>query len=288
MIKVFSSREIAVGIYLVLLVIYVLVKTESRNAMIKVVKVACNRKLAIPFLFLVFYAFGLVWKLSQYSFWKSTYIKDITIWFLFAGVPLCFKAINHKDDHYFRKSITNNLKFTAMVEFFSGTFTFSLPIELLIQPIIAFLVIVQEISKHDKKYSSVATIVSVILSCVGVGIFYATVQEAIKEYAQLNAIDLIVRFCIPIVFSLFFIPAAYLLAIYAKYEILFYRMDFLTEDNKQTRKKYKKKAIQACGLSYNKVCLFERDYLQRMYKKMTENEYDDLVLDFKRHFNNVL
>lgn len=288
MIYLFSSREIAVAIYVTIIVTYILVKTKSRKALVNVLKAACNRELAIPLFFLLFYAFGLVWKLSHYSFWKWKYIKDIAIWILFAGIPLCFNAINHKDKNYFRNSITSNLKLTALVEFFSGTFTFSFLAELFIQPFIAILITVQEISKSDKKYSNVTTIVNVILSCSGVGIFYATVQKAIEEYTQLNAVDLVVRFCIPIVFSILYLPVAYLLAVYAKYEIIFKRMDFLTEDNKQTCKKYKKKVIQTCGFSYNKVYLFERDFFRCMYRTMPENDFNDLILNFKNEINNKL
>ena len=282
MMELFSTREIALGIYAVLLIAYIFAKKTTRKAAAQVVKTACTRNLAIPFALLIIYASIIVWVLTQFRFWKWSYIKDISVWVLFAGVPLCFKAVDHKDEHYFRDSITSNLKLTAVVEFFTGTFTFPFLVELLIQPVLTFLVLVQEFSKRDKKYNNISTFIDVIFSVAGLWILYATINEAIEEYAQRNATDLIVGFCIPVVFSIFYLPVAYLLAVYAKYEVLFVRMDFSTAENKHTRKKYKLKVMQACGLSYNNICRFERDYLCCMYRTMPEQEFNDLIAAFKR------
>ena len=285
MIQLFSSREIAIGIYAALLIAYVLIRKRTRSAAVRVIKTACSRKLVIPFVLLLIYALLLTWVLTCFKFWKWYYLKDIVIWVIFAGVPLCYKAVDNKEKHYFRDSITENLKLTALVEFFTGTFTFSLLVEMIIQPILTLLVVVQEASKRDEKNSKVTKLISVILTAGGIWIFFATIKEAVVEYSELNAYDLLITFCIPLAFSLLYLPVAYLFRLYAKYEVLFIRMDFCSEDNKITRRRHKRRVFRACGLSYSSICRFERDYLCRMYRSMSEKDFLALIMDFKKKPN---
>lgn len=283
MLSLFSSREIAIGFYLFLIGVWIMAQEKTRNGAIQVLKAACNRKLAVPFVLLLLYACALVLGVSHFWFWKCYYIKDIVVWVLFVGVPLCYKAIDHKNGHYFRDSVFSNLRFTALVEFLSGTFTFSLIAELIIQPVVAFLFLLQEVSKRDEKYSSVAKLISSILSVGGLWLLYATLKKAIEEYSQLNTTDLLVSFCIPLLFSLLYLPAALFLALYAKYEIIFKRISFCTKNNKSICRRQKWAVFRACGLSYNNVCRFEQNYLYHLYKQMSAEELSALISAFKRN-----
>lgn len=81
-----------------------------------------------------------VWICKLLPFWNWIYVKDITFWVLFVGIPTCFNSVTNKlEDHYFRNILIDNFKFTALVEFITGTFSFPLDVELILQPILLFL-----------------------------------------------------------------------------------------------------------------------------------------------------
>lgn len=273
----FTTREIATAIYILILGIIAISSKKVRRSAINVIKAALSFRLVVPFCIMLAYACLLVLLFSKLSFWKGVFLKDISIWVLFAGVPMCYKAINHKEKHFFRNSLLDNLKFTAIVEFITGTFTFSFVVELILQPVIAFLFLLQEVSKRDEKNAPVTKAIGTVLAFGGICLLYATIKQAIAEYTQLSAVDLLVSFSIPIVFSLLYLPFAYCFAVYAKYEETFMRMDFFTEEDRSIRKRHKYAVFKACGISYQQIYRFQKEYLNHLYRSMPEKDFCELI-----------
>ena len=91
----------------------------------------------------------------------------------------------------------------------------------------------------------------------------------------------IIIFCIPIIFSLLYLPFAYVFAIYAKYEVLFILLNFKERMYKKIIRRHKLKVIGVCKLSYKYICKFEKEYIKRMYISMRQDEFIELIKDFK-------
>lgn len=65
---------------------------------------------------MLIYAAAFVILLTFIPIWKWVYIKDISIWVLFAGVPACYKAIGKNiNEHYFHDMFFDNIKFIVLV-----------------------------------------------------------------------------------------------------------------------------------------------------------------------------
>lgn len=279
--ELFSNRELALGLYALLFIVWLLCSRKIRPSTINLLKSACHRQLIIPFLFMLCYAGTTIYGLSCLSFWKWQYLKDIVMWVLFAGVPICFNAVNTKEEQYFRNIVIDNLKFTALVEFIFGTFTLSFMAELVVQPIILLLFLLQAMAEQEEKHKVFKQFLDAVITISGILLICVTVKEAITSYISLNALDLFVSFLIPIVFSALYLPIAYLLAVYAKYQVLFIRMTFKSPKSKKQQRKYRWKVFVACGFSYIQICRFEKEYLKRLYVSLPENEFIKLIQEFK-------
>lgn len=278
MLTLFSTREVVTGIYLILFLVLLISKKPTRDSVVGLIRAACKKNLVIPFAFLIAYSCAMTYLLSKFSFWKNTYIKDIAIWTIFAGVPMCFNAVGMgAESHYFRKTIVDNIKLTALVEFFSGTFTFNFGVELIIQPVITFFVVLQSFSETSDKYKSLRKPLAWIVSIISLIILICTIKAAIGMYPNLNAIDMLISFLTPLVFSILFLPMAYLLALYAKYEIIFIRMSFKEPSDKHLRIKHRLAVIKACKLSFKRACRFEKKCVPKMYITQSEDKFDELV-----------
>lgn len=237
MYTIFSTREIATAVWIVVLIILCCFSSKIRKALLGLLKAAITPKLAIPFIYMLFYATLFVFLLTRLPFWKWLYIKDIAIWVLFAGVPACYKAIGKEiDEHYFPDIFFDNIKFAVLVEFIISTFTFSLISELLILPAITFLALLDAIAGTKPEYSLAKKLTTFLLIFAGLTVLAFSLKEAIDSYQTLGTIDLLVSFCVPIVFSALYIPFAYGFAIYAKYEILFIRMGFKEPKDKKVKR----------------------------------------------------
>ena len=263
MLELFSTREIAVGTYFIIISAFLIFNKKTQKSVKNVVVTALNKQLVRPFIFLMVYASALVYLSTFLSFWDWKYLKDIIIWVLFSGVPICYSAVNTKESDYFKNILIDNFKFTALVEFITGTFTFPLYIEFLLLPCMVVLYIFQAYTEGKEQYKNANIFFNFIIACAGITIIYFTIKEALSSYDKVGSIDLIVSFIIPIVFSIAYLPVAYLFAIYAKYQILFMRVVFRTEKNKKTIRHRKKAIFLSCGLSLTKIKQFEKNYLKK-------------------------
>lgn len=287
MIELFSGRELAVGVYILLIVFYAFLSKRIRPSAINVLKVACCRQLVVPLIIMLCYAGLVTYGLSHLPFWHLRYLKDIIIWIIFAGVPTCYKAVDNKEDHYFRNIVADNFKFSAIVEFISGTFTFPFITELIIQPVIIFVFLLQAIAEREKKYEQVKKLLDWVIAIGGLLLTYYTVKIAISTYSELGTVDLIVSFAIPILFSIVYLPVAYLLAVYAKYQVLFIRMNWKLPSSQKVKRKYRLKVLFTCKLSYKRICRFEKEYASKIYTTMTESEFEKNIRDFCSTTNKV-
>ncbi len=283
MLDVFSTREIAIGIYLLLIIIFVFSRKKIRPAAINVIKCALSIKLVIPFIFILIYSGVLVTFSASFSFWKWIYLKDILLWVIFAGVPLCYNATSRSiEQNYFSKMVIENLKFSVLVEYFLSSFTFSIFAELVLQLVLFFLIMMQAISKTKEEYKSVSKLLDWIIAILGIWIMSLTLKQAVNTYTEHGTVDYVVTFMIPIVLSVFYVPFAYLMAIYSSYETLFVRMSFKEPDNKNAKQKHKQMVLKSCGLSLKKIRKFNDECVKRMYTRMSENDFEDIIFEFKK------
>lgn len=282
MFEIFSTREVVTCFYILIFTVYVFFSPPIRSSVINVIKSACTVKLVIPFIFMIIYTTLIVYALTQTSFWKWIYIKDIVIWVLFAGVPVCFNAVSKNiEEHYFRSIIIDNLKFLALVEFFVGTFTFNLVVEFIMQPVLVLFILLEVVAGTKDEYKEVKKLMNWVVSISGFIILGFTINVAITSYSKLDNVDNIVSFFIPIIFSLMYLPIAYGFVVYSKYEILFIRMCFKEPKDKITIYKHRLKVMGVCRFSYKDICKFEKEYIKYMYVNMKHDEFNELINNFK-------
>lgn len=280
--NILSSREIAIGFWIIVIIIFIIFNKNLRHPILDVIKVACSRQLVIPFVVMLFYAILLSYLFSLTHFWKWLYVKEIIIWFLFVGIPICYRAIGKEiENDYFKKIIIDNLKFIVLAEFIIGYFTFHIIIEILLIPFLILLFMIDVITEAKEEYMSVKKITSALLAYIGFLILGLALRKAVIDYQSLANLDTFISFIIPIVLSVLFLPVAYGFAVYAKYQTIFIKMRFREPDDKKIQMHRKLKVIQACTLSYSKLCLFERESIKHIYTKMSKSEFDNLIKGFR-------
>lgn len=206
---------------------------------------------------------------------------------LFAGVPICFNATNRQlEEHYFRNILIDNLKFTALVEFVTGTFTFPIIGELILQPLLVFFVILE--SSLMKKTEATKKVVDGLIGIAGLIIIGLTIKSIADSIGEIYFVDILVGLALPIILSIIYLPAAYFFALYAKYEILFLRMGFKEPDDKKLKINHRIKVIRLCKLSYKKVCRFLYEYLPKMYVRMSAAEFENILDEFRTTYGETV
>lgn len=280
--SILSTREWATLIWGCIFMLYVLCHREIRKSLWNVIVIFFDKKLRILWEIILLYVLTITMVFCYSPIWENIYIKDIIIWFLFSGLIYCMNAVSSEaDETYIKKILKDNLKFTMILEFFMSTFTFNIWIELAIIPVITIITVMNVIAERKEEYKNVHKLLDSVLAIAGFWIFYETIKIGINEYKQLNIINTLVSFIIPIAYLILIIPLEYALELYSKYELLFLRMTFKEEKDKKTKIRHRVAVICSCRISVRRVLLFQREYMGRMYVKMKDNEFEKLIREFR-------
>ena len=291
MFEVFSTREVAIGVYGLIFIVLACTNMKIRLAAIDVVKAACQKPFLVLFFWVWVYAVAIICCLHELHLWKWVFLKDVFAWVIFAGVPLCFKAAWKKvEENFFRNMVLDNLKFVVFVEFIISSFTFSLLTEMLIQPILLLLISLQTLSGSKEEWKAAKIFFDIIVSSVSMVFLGFTFRAVIRAYSQEGMIDLLVAFCVPALLSICFVPILYILAVRSKYRSLFGRITIRGANNRKAVRKRKVSVVLACGASYKKVCEFDRQYCHS-YIPLIRSDKDDesfvrFLNDFKVRYRN--
>lgn len=279
---IFSTRELAtafwVGAILIAVGMAIVTNKKIRQGFIGVLKCFFNRKLRKLWEIYFLYIGIITLMFSRSPIWKNIYLKDIVLWTLFAGLTICMNAVaGEADEKYISKVLKDNIRFTVVTEFLLSTFTFSFWVELIIIPITTVIVLFDTVAEHKSDAIAVHKLLQDVMAFAGLCVILQTVRVGILEYRELNVINTLVSFFIPIVYLLLVTPLEYAFELYSKYEMLFIQMHFKEPSDKRVRRKRHLKVIKVCGLSVKRIMLFQKQCIPRMYVSMSDSEFEALI-----------
>ena len=287
MMTILSTREWATIIWVVLFFAFVLWNRECRKEIRDVIKLFFDPKLRMLWEIILSYVLIITVIFFCSPLWENIYIKDIIIWFLCSGFIICMNSVsNEADEKYIKNVLKDNLKLTIFLEFIMSTFTFNIWIELAIIPIITIITVMNVMTERKEEYRTVHKLSDFVLAAAGFWILYETIKIGVNEYKELNALNTLVSFMIPIVYLIFIIPLEYALELYSKYELLFVRMSFKEEKDKKIQRRHRWLVIKVCKLSVHKVLLFQKKYWYKMYSKMSVEGFEKLIEEFRNECDN--
>ena len=286
MFDIFSTREVASAIYLILFLAFVLIRAKDITLLTNLIKASLKKIFIIPILCLLVYAGLIVYGLQFVPLWNWLLVKDVIIWVLFVATPVCFKAaVNRKKNQYpFKRMVIDNFVWSALLEFFIGAFTFTFVAEMFVVPTFSLIVLLQNHDRENEKYRGAHKLIDGISVITGLLLLVFTIDKAINVIAQDGIVDVLISFCIPIIFSVAFLPVVYFLALKGLYHDLFVLIRIRNKENKKMLSLKKKKVFKACGLSYRKVQNFRKAYTTKYIGKVCFGNDDNTFLSFVENF----
>ncbi|RID81545.1 hypothetical protein [Mesobacillus zeae] len=285
--KVFNNRELAIGFWTIIFIIFALSISSVRKQLQSLIKTMFNRKLILWYISMVLYVFGMVFVLFQIGFWKVSLLKETIFWFLFVGILLSFRAVDKaKDSQYFVNLIKDNIKVIIVVQFISNLYSFSFIWEVIVVFIAIFtsllIAIVDTMPDFQNKNGKILkNIFNFILVGLGLIILSHSIKTLVSNTDKIIIPDLINELLLPPTLSLMFIFYAYLLAVIASYELIFIRLQFNKTIDDRYRFFLKLRIIIFCNLNLVRV----KNFIQRS-KIMTSNvrsraDIKQLFLNYK-------
>lgn len=232
---------------------------------------------------MVLYTTATVTVLWVAGFWQLEMLKDTVLWFCFVAFAAVVRFTTSRDnERILRQVLLDNVKLIILIEFLIGTYTMSLPMELLFVPFVTFLVMIEAVASLDDKNASVARLMAFTLAVVGFAILGFAVSRAIGDYRNLGTMNTVRSIVFPPLMSIAFTPFVYVVVVLATYEIVFGRLALGRDKTADIIRYAKRRILLHHGLSLRRL----RDFAKRppfeIMQIQTTDDVDRLLESPKR------
>lgn len=277
-IGVFNSREIALFICVVFLLLYCFSSKGVRHSLLGVFKAMFAKQLTIVYILAILYSSVPIFFFYKLGFWRTELIKDVSFWLLFSAFPTLF-SINKANKTYFINTLKDNLKFSVITDFITSQHTFNIFVEIIIVVSSVFIGGMIAFSGRDEKYKDVNNIFKILSYIVGGYIFISSIYYFIGNISNFTNINKFEEFSLPIILGIWFIPFLYAVYLYMIYESVFLSMRFGI-DNEEIRNFAKKKVLIHFNFNISSLERWRSNLLLNQVK--TKEEVLISFLDLKK------
>lgn len=280
----FNNREIALGIWMMIIFIFCIANKDLRTSLFVVFKAAFNRHFVVLYLLIISYIVVIVWILNRLGIWEIRVLKETIIWLIFSSMASVFEAVKKgSEDGYFKRIIKDNIAIVVIIAFISSLYSFSLLKELLlifVSALLGILIAIFEVQEGviEKKIKRFLEIIVMFIA------MYAIYHSGYTLYKSLDNFDYILNmksFLVPLILSTAFVPFLIICSVYTAYELLFIRINQKHIIDKKIHWYLKLRIVLLCKLSSKKVKDFNTNSnIFHMYIKNKE-DVKKLIVEYK-------
>jgi len=224
-----NNREIAGLIWLCLVLCLFLYKPDIRKNVVGLIRSAMAPAIVKFMTLTLLYVIGLLMLIVHTNYWSPTeLIKPATLWFVLVAIPTLSLALTQDHTTLRERCVSwlkNNLRFLIFLEFLVGLRTFSLLSELILLPVVTFLVLLSTVADLDKRNQSAKTLFDWCLTFIGAYMIYQATSYAFSNIDDVATLNNAKSFYFGPIMSLLLIPFSYLAHVSVKYDSVFHRID---------------------------------------------------------------
>ncbi len=275
----FTNREIAVTIWLGVVLLWSVTKPPIRTSLLGVIRAFFAWKILASVTFLATCTVAAVWLLHQSGFWTLTILKETVLWFCLTGLVLMFSAMtSDHDENVLQASLRDSVKFIIVFEFLVSEYTFPLAAELVLVPVLTFIAMVNVVAESREEHASAAKLLGWVQAIAGLAILIYAVRAAASDLATLNNFDTARKILVAPVLSILLAPAIYMVLLVSTYETLFLRLRW-PERDRDFLSFAKRRLIGYLGLSVRRIRAFMRGPASKLTAVRTREELELLLAE---------
>ena len=234
--EIFSNREIALFFWLVVVAVFCCANKSTRSNLGELMTAAFPRVLVSFYILLGLYVFGIVFVLSQFGLWDISQLKNTILWTLTVALISVFSVIESQQKLATIKDLVfDNIKALAILEFVVAFYQLSLLLEIILVPIATLLVWLSAMADRKPKAKNSKIVIDLFLVLIGAGMIFHSFSQLFSDFSKFATSENFVNFYTPPLLSLFFVPFAAFMSIYASYERVFGSLMSLIQDPKVRR-----------------------------------------------------
>ena len=274
-----NNREISFAIWLGAILLYTVYKARSFKFITRLVRAFLAWKVLTMYLASTLYTCSAVYLLHKLDWWSIAQLKDTILWCTLTILKTLLNLSDVRENkNYLREALLDNLKITLLVEFITETYTFSLPVELILVPLLFLLGGIQAVASHDKKYSNTVPVLQNLVILFGLAMFMHSIWRLINTHGYAD-LDKWREFTLSPILAIWFLPWLYFLVMMMAFETALTSLKIKLQE-KGLYRIARKKAVRAF--------LFDPAGLKRWFKMLflkdinTKAELETSIKEIKR------
>ena len=223
-----NNREWATLIWLGIVVIgivFAVPKPQLRANLRKILHAAFATKLAFVWIIYTAWIFSLVALADYANIWEAILTKDTVIWVVTAGLALLTEFTKASELGYFRRAALKAISVVAILEYLVTLATFSLGVELLIQPVVFLFAVAPIVVREPEERRIWQRISTWALTIFGLVLLGYTVWVLWASRATIDWEILALQALWPMALALWVLILVFALAVVSSYEQAFLRIN---------------------------------------------------------------
>lgn len=246
---ILNNRELAVGAWIVIVLLWVLSKAETKASLQAFLRVLVSRQVLLGFLLIVAYVWGETLFLSKIGLWNGSHVSKTLIW-IFTVAIVSFVNIGQATNQvqFIKDAALRNFKMSVILSFLVNFYTFPFVVEFVLVPFLVVIAGLQVVADAKVEYRPVKKLVDNFLAIFGLSLLAYAIYAVWADFGHFAQLDTLKKFAVPIELSLLFIPLIYFFAVLLLYESLFIRLKIFVKD-KAIYDFMKWRVLSKCNLS---------------------------------------
>lgn len=280
---VFDDRELAILIWLLLFLAWVVSRTDLRRLLAGAVKAVVQPPLITVFALMMAYVGLLVYSLALVNIWTIELLGDTLFWVFGPAMILFFRVADaSKDQHFFRRTCLLMLRFTVVLEFLVNLYPLNIVAELLLVPVLTFLGVMLAVAASRDNVKPIRTTLNVLLALIGIGMLGYAVVRIANHPADFATLGTLRKFVLPAMLTVGFLPFLYGAAVFLMYSGLRFRLTWEIKDVELAR--YARRRIFCKALfRLRTIRRFAGVAPEQLLRATTRSEVDEAVDRIRRN-----
>lgn len=280
----FTPREWATITLIGTFILFSIISKSVRNSILDFFKTFFHWKIIIPIICAQLYLSLFYYTLYRLNIWNDSILREVIFFSLFTSISLIFKYVGNNDHVSSLKGIIEDtVTASIIIEFYLQIYTFSYPIELLIQFLLAFFYLMGAYNKRETKdYERTYIVTQSIFYFLTAILLIYSIYMAIKHWENNFSSQTVASLLFPIIATIAYWPFLYVFSTICAYETWFVRIYFASKKDKDVYRFRKRRIIKTCKLNLRKINYVSKD-LHVFVSQTNEQFVKDLNISIQKY-----
>jgi hypothetical protein len=274
-----TTREVSILVWAAAFFAWTLMSPGVRTSFKSMLDSAFSRTIIVFVLAIGVYVGAEVYLLRNFGLWTPALLKETMLWFGLTGVSSAVASMSVSEEPNLSKPLWDSFRIMVLMELLIGKVTFSLPVELVLVPLAAFVGTMCVYAEWKHKDELIHVFLRRLQVLFGFTILAVLAHRAFQDPLIFVNRGVMAEYLIAPILTALFIPALYLCNVYSRYEWLFCKV----RGDRSYTWYAKWRLIRLLGFRTKRILAFGRQHAFTLPGVRTRDEFDLLFSTPSNH-----